>query len=190
MKTGVGMIGEVNGWLKHPSKWSKTSIGAIPMGQEVTVTSMQLVAAIAAIANDGKYMRPYYVKAIKDPSGATVKEFYPQVETQIMHTETAQRLKSILQGVVDEGTATSAKMKDITAAGKTGTAQKVVNGTYSHSKFVATFIGFAPADDPKLAIVVTVDTPHPVYYGGLVAAPVFKEVVENSLRYLASKERH
>ena len=77
-------------------------------------------------------------------------------------------------------------MKDITAGGKTGTAQKVENGTYSHSKFVASFIGFAPVDDPKLAIVVTVDTPHPVYYGGLVSAPVFKEIVENSLRYLAS----
>jgi cell division protein FtsI/penicillin-binding protein 2 len=99
-------------------------------------------------------------------------------------------MQSILQGVVDEGTATSAKMKDITAAGKTGTAQKVVNGTYSHSKFVASFIGFAPVEDPKLAIVVTVDTPHPIYYGGLVAAPVFKEVVQNSLHYLASKGQH
>jgi cell division protein FtsI (penicillin-binding protein 3) len=189
VKTGIGMVGEVNGLLKPPSRWSKTTIGAIPMGQEVTVTSIQLVAAIAAIANDGKYMKPYYVKAIKDPNGATVHEFQPKEEAQVIHPDIARRLKSILQGVIDEGTATSGKMKDITAGGKTGTAQKVVNGTYSHSKFVASFIGFAPVDDPKLAIVVTVDTPHPVYYGGLVAAPVFKEVVENSLRYLASKEQ-
>ena len=190
IKTGIGMTGEVSGMLKPPSQWSKTTIGAIPIGHEVTVTSIQLVAAIAAIANDGKYMRPYYVKAIKAPDGATIQEFYPKEETQIIHTDIARRLKSILQGVVDEGTATSAKMKDITAAGKTGTAQKIVDGKYSHSKFVASFIGFAPVDDPKLAVVVTVDTPHPNYYGGIVAAPVFKEVVQNSLRYLATKGRH
>ncbi len=189
VKTGIGMIGEVNGWLKPPPQWSKTSIGAIPIGQEVTVTSIQLVAAIAAIANDGKYMKPYYVKAIKDPNGGMVHEFQPKEEVQVIHADIARRMKSILQGVVDEGTATSAKMKDITAAGKTGTAQKVINGTYSHSKFVASFIGFAPVDDPKLAIVVTVDTPHPNYYGGIVAAPVFKEVVQDSLRYLATKGR-
>jgi cell division protein FtsI (penicillin-binding protein 3) len=190
MKTGIGMIGEVNGLLKPPSRWSKTSIGAIPMGQEVTVTPIQLVAAIAAIANDGKYMKPYYVRAIKDPNGGMIQEFQPKEEAQVIHPDTARRMKSILQGVVDEGTAMAAKMKDVVAAGKTGTAQKVVDGTYSHTQFVASFIGFAPVDDPKLAIVVTVDTPHNGYYGGLVAAPVFKEVVQDALRYLASQGRH
>ncbi|MBF0331444.1 MAG: penicillin-binding protein 2 [Candidatus Omnitrophica bacterium] len=188
MRTGIGMVGEVAGWLKPTAQWSKTSIGAIPIGQEVTVTPIQLVAAIAAIANDGRYMKPYYVKAIKDASGATIKEFLPQPQDQVIHPDIARRLKSVLQGVVDVGTATSGKMKDITAAGKTGTAQKVVGGTYSHSKFVATFIGFAPVEDPRFAIVVTVDEPHPIYYGGLVAAPVFKEIVENSLRYLESRK--
>jgi cell division protein FtsI (penicillin-binding protein 3) len=188
MRTGIGMVGEVPGWLKPPSQWSKTSIGAIPIGQEVTVTPIQLVAAIAAIANDGRYMKPYYVKAIKDPLGATIKEFQPQPQDQVIPPDIAVRIKSILQGVVDVGTATSGKMKDITAAGKTGTAQKVVNGTYSHSKFVASFIGFAPVENPRFAIVVTVDEPHPIYYGGLVSAPVFKEIVENSLRYLDSRK--
>ncbi len=188
VRTGIGMVGEVSGWLKPPVQWSKTSIGAIPIGQEVTVTPIQLVAAIAAIANDGKYMKPYYVKAIKDQAGATIKEFLPQPQDQVIHPDIARRLKSILQGVVDVGTATTAKMKDITAAGKTGTAQKVVGGTYSHSKFVASFIGFAPVEDPRLAIVVSVDEPHPVYYGGLVSGPVFKEIVENSLRYLDSRK--
>jgi cell division protein FtsI/penicillin-binding protein 2 len=190
MKTGIGMVGEVNGLLKPPSRWSKTSIGAIPIGQEVTTTPIQLVAAIAAIANDGRYMKPYYVKAIRTAGGSVVREFKPQMVSQVIHPDIALRMKSILQGVVDEGTAVAAKMKDITAAGKTGTAQKVENGTYSHSKFVASFIGFAPVDDPKLAIVVTIDMPHPVYYGGLVAAPVFKEIVENSLRYLARKGKN
>ena len=189
MKTGIGMVGEVPGLLKPVSQWSKTSIGAIPIGQEVTVTPIQLVGAIAAIANNGRYMKPYYLKAVKDPRGNTVREFQPQSLGEVLHPDIARRLQSILQGVVDEGTATAAKMKDITAGGKTGTAQKVVNGVYSHSKFVASFIGFAPVEDPKLAIVVTVDNPHPVYYGGLVAAPVFKEIVEDSLRYLASARR-
>lgn len=189
MRTGIGMIGEVGGWLKPPSQWSKTSIGAIPIGQEVTVTPVQLVAAIAAIANDGKYMKPYYVKEITAPNGAVVHEFHPKEEAMVIHPDIAQRMKGILQGVVDEGTAKPAKMKDITAAGKTGTAQKVVDGTYSHSKFVASFIGFAPVDDPKLAVVVTVDTPRSSYYGGTVAAPVFKEVVQDALRYLAAKGR-
>jgi cell division protein FtsI/penicillin-binding protein 2 len=133
-------------------------------------------------------MKPYYVKAIKDPLGATIKEFQPQPQDQVIPPDIAVRIKSILQGVVDVGTATSGKMKDITAAGKTGTAQKVVNGTYSHSKFVASFIGFAPVENPRFAIVVTVDEPHPIYYGGLVSAPVFKEIVENSLRYLDSRK--
>ncbi|MFH0753166.1 MAG: penicillin-binding transpeptidase domain-containing protein [Candidatus Omnitrophota bacterium] len=188
MKTGIGMVGEVSGLLKPTSKWSKTSIGAIPIGQEVTVTSIQLVSAIAAIANDGRYMKPYYVKTIMDPSGAIIREFQPQMLDRVLHPETAHRMKAILQAVVDEGTATAGKMKDITAGGKTGTAQKVVGGTYSHSKFVASFIGFAPVENPRLAIVVTVDEPHPVYYGGLVSAPVFKEIVENSLRYLDSRQ--
>ncbi len=188
MRTGIGMAGEVSGWLKHPSQWSKTSIGAIPIGHEVTVTSIQLVSAIAAIANDGRYMKPYYVKAITDPGGRVLREFHPQPLDQVIHADIARRLKSILQGVVDTGTAKPAKMKDITAAGKTGTAQKIEGRTYSHSKFVASFIGFAPVEDPKFAIVVTVDSPRPVYYGGVVAAPVFKEVVENSLRYLASRK--
>ncbi len=189
VKTGIGMVGEVGGMLKPVSRWSKTSIGAIPIGQEVTVTPLQLVCAIAAIANDGRYMKPYYVKAVKDPSGRVIREFQPQPGDQVISEDTARRMKSILQGVVDEGTATAAKMKDITAGGKTGTAQKVENGTYSHSKFVASFIGFAPVEDPRLAIVVTVDNPHPIYYGGLVSAPVFKEIVEDSLRYLASARR-
>jgi cell division protein FtsI (penicillin-binding protein 3) len=188
MKTGVGMIGEVSGWLKPTSQWSKTSIGAVPIGQEVTVTSMQLLGMIATVANDGLYMKPYYVKMIRDAQGGVIESFHPQPVGQVIRKETAQRMTAILQGVVERGTGQSAKMKEITAAGKTGTAQKVVGGTYSHNKFVGTFIGFAPVEDPKLAIIVTVDEPHPAYYGGTVAGPAFKEVVENSLKYLSGKK--
>ncbi|MBF0485750.1 MAG: penicillin-binding protein [Candidatus Omnitrophica bacterium] len=188
MKTNIGMMGEVNGLLKHPSTWSKTSIGAVPIGQEVTVTSVQLLGMIASVANDGVYMKPYYVKYIKDNNGAVTQVGHPEVVSRVLRKDIALRMKNILKGVVDRGTAQLAKMKDITAAGKTGTAQKVVNGTYSHSQFVASFIGFAPVEDPKLAIVVTIDEPHPAYYGGVVSGPVFKEGVEDSLKYLATKK--
>ena len=188
MKTGIGMTGEVGGMLKPVGRWSKTSIGAVPIGQEVTVTSVQLGTAIAAIANNGVMMKPYFINHVKNPSGSISEQHNPQVLTRVMKEETSRRLRSILQGVVEEGTATLARMKDITSGGKTGTAQKVVNGLYSHSAFMASFIGFAPVDDAKLAVVLTFDEPHPAYYGGVVAGPAFKEVVENSLRYLASRK--
>ncbi len=187
-KTNIGMTGEVSGLLKPTSRWSKTSIGAIPIGQEVTVTPVQLVMAIAAIANDGVMMKPYFIKYVKAPNGMVIEENKPQVVGRVMRPEISRRVRSILQGVIDEGTAQMAKMKDVPAGGKTGTAQKVVDGVYSHSKFVGSFIGFAPVDDAKLAVVVTVDEPHPAYYGGVVAGPVFKEVVEDSLKYLAGRK--
>jgi cell division protein FtsI/penicillin-binding protein 2 len=187
-RTDIGMTGEVGGVLKTTNRWSKTSIGAIPIGQEVTVTAVQLAVAIAAIANDGVMMKPYFIKYIKAANGMMIEEHKPHVVTRVMSQETARRMRSILQGVIDVGTAQMAKVKDIPAGGKTGTAQKVVNGAYSHSKFVASFIGFAPVNDPKLAIVISVDEPHPAYYGGVVAGPAFREIVEDSLKYLATKK--
>ncbi len=189
MRTDIGMIGEVNGMFKPVSSWSKTSIGAIPMGQEVTVTAVQLAGMIAAVANDGIYMKPHYVKMVRHQDGGVVHSFRPKMVSRVMHEKTAQRLKLILQGVIDNGTGRAVKMKDVSAGGKTGTAQKVVGGTYSHSKFVASFIGFAPVEDPKFAIIVTIDEPHPAYYGGVVAGPVFKEIVEDSLKYLSAETR-
>ena len=102
--------------------------------------------------------------------------------------QTAQRTKKILTGVVDNGTGRKAQINGVAVAGKTGTAQKVVGGVYSHNKFYASFIGFAPADNPRLAAVVVFDEPHPSYYGGTVAAPVFQEVISDALKYLEMKE--
>lgn len=182
--TGIDLHGEVSGILKHPSLWSKTSIGAVPIGQEVTVTPMQLLRAIAAIANDGVMMKPYIVKAVKDTQGELIRSFGPQEAGRVISPDTAARVRQILAGVVESGTGQKAKIDGIPAGGKTGTAQKVEGGRYSHSKFYATFIGFAPVDDPRLAAVVVFDEPHPSYYGGTVAAPVFKEVIENTIKYL------
>lgn len=188
MKTGIDLAGEVSGVFKSPAVWSKTSIGAIPMGQEVTVTPIQLLGAIAAIANDGVYMRPFVVKYIKDNHDEIIKFFEPQEVERIISSETARRLTNILVGVIENGTGTLSKIKGVKVAGKTGTAQKVVNGVYSHSSFYATFFGFAPADNPRIAAIVVVDDPHPSYFGGTVSGPVFKEVVENTLKYLSSSE--
>lgn len=157
------------------------------MGHEVTVTPIQLVAALGAIANGGVYMQPFVVKYIKDNQDEIIREYQPQIVDQVISPDTAQRVTKILEGVIKNGTGKRAMIEGVTVAGKTGTAQKVVNGQYSHDKFYATFFGFAPAEDPKLVVVVVYDEPHPSYFGGTVAAPVFQEVVQDSLKYLASK---
>ncbi|MDD5166465.1 MAG: penicillin-binding transpeptidase domain-containing protein [Candidatus Omnitrophica bacterium] len=188
-KLGVDLPGEISGMIKEPRFWSKTSIGAVPIGQEVGVTALQLVTAISVIANGGKLMKPYIVKEIRDKYGESIKKYPPVVLRQTISKDTSLRIKKILTGVVEEGTGKMAKLDDITSAGKTGTAQKLeANGAYSHGKFVASFIGFAPAEEPVIAIVVTVDEPHPYYFGGVVAAPVFKKVVSDTIRYLKLEE--
>ncbi len=188
IKTGIDLPGEAPGLLKPVSRWSKTSIGAIPIGQEVTVTPIQLMGAISAIANDGLYMRPYVVKYIKDAHGQVIYQHSPQILDKVISKDTSKRMKGILKGVVDEGTGKKAAIPGITAAGKTGTAQKVVGGTYSHSNFYATFAGFAPVENPRLACVVVADDPHPAYYAATVTAPVFSEVVGDALKYLNTQQ--
>jgi len=186
--TGIELVGETGGVLKPPSQWSKTSIGAIPIGQEVTVTALQMVCAMSVIANEGIYMKPYVVKYIQDQEGEIIEEFHPQQEGQVMKPETALRVKNILTKVVAKGTGRMAMIDNVLVAGKTGTAQKVENGTYSHSKFYASFVGFAPVEDPKIAMVVVFDEPHGTHYGGTVAAPVFKEVAQDVLKYLNTNQ--
>jgi cell division protein FtsI/penicillin-binding protein 2 len=186
MKTNIDIAGEAAGMLKPPSTWSKTSIGAIPMGHEVTVTPVQLASAIATVANNGVYMKPFMVKYIKDNQDESIKEFQPIPVDRVISEDTALRVKDILRGAVEKGTGKRARITGVKVGGKTGTAQKVINGVYSHNKFFASFIGFAPVDDPKVAVAVVFDEPHPSYYGGTVAAPVFQEVVEKALKYLES----
>ncbi|MFA6378964.1 MAG: penicillin-binding transpeptidase domain-containing protein, partial [Candidatus Omnitrophota bacterium] len=112
----------------------------------------------------------------------------PKIVRQAIEPETASRIKDILIGVVERGTGKLAKIKDVFAAGKTGTAQKIVNGQYSHNQFYATFIGFAPAEDPKIAMAIVFDDPRGSHFGGTVCAPIFKEIAENVLRYLQAEQ--
>lgn len=187
-RTGVDLPGEVVGINRPVEKWSGLSMYAIPMGQEVTVTSMQLACAIAVIANNGFYVRPRIVKEIVDEKGKIVKAFPPVIVRKVLSPQTTVYMRYILNGVVENGTGKKARIEDYKVGGKTGTSQKIEGGTYSHSKFIASFIGFAPADIPILAVAINVDEPHPVYYGGDVSAPVFKAVVDESLKYIHAKE--
>lgn len=184
-KLGIDLPGEISGLAKEPRLWSKISIAAIPIGQEVGVTALQLVSAISVIANGGQLMKPYIIGEIRDKFGETIKNFSPSLIRKVISLDAASRVKNMLAGVIEEGTGKLARIPGITAAGKTGTAQKLEpNGTYSHTKFIASFIGFAPVKDPVVAIAVVVDEPRPYYFGGVVAAPVFKNVASDVVKYL------
>lgn len=184
-KLGIDLPGEVSGMIKPPAAWSKTSIGAVPIGQEVGVNALQLVSAISVIANGGLLMKPYIVKEIQDKYAEKIKESHPTVINKVISADTANRVKEILVGVVENGTGKLASIEGFQVAGKTGTAQKLEpDGRYSHRKFVASFIGFVPSDDPVIAICIIADEPRPYYFGGVVCAPVFKRVATDILKYL------
>jgi cell division protein FtsI/penicillin-binding protein 2 len=186
-KLGIDLPGEISGIAKDTRFWSKISIAAIPIGQEIGVTALQLASAISCIANGGQLMKPYIIKQVRDKQGEVIRENSPELLTKVVSLDTANRVKMILAGVVENGTGKLARIDGFTAAGKTGTGQKLEsNGSYSHDKFMASFIGFAPVENPVIAIVVILDEPHP-YYGGVVAAPVFKNVAGDVLKYLRTK---
>lgn len=188
-RTGIDLPGEVLGMNRPLSRWTPTSMLAIPMGQEVTTTVIQLASAISVIADNGFLVRPRIVKRIENEDGELIKEFPPQVKRKVISPMTAYRMRNLLMGAVENGTGKKAKIEDYSTGGKTGTAQKVEpSGVYSHDKFMASFIGFAPVGKPVIAVAVCVDEPHPVYFGGDVSAPVFRNVVDESLKYLNVKD--
>lgn len=183
-KTGIDLAGEVGGIVPHPKNWSKSSIINIPIGHGVAVTPIQLAAAVGALANDGYLMKPRIISKIDDADGRPVQEFEPRVVRRVISRETALLSRSILEGVVSRGTGKKAAVPGFKAAGKTGTAQKILpGGGYSHDHFFASFIGFVPYDEPKLVIIVSIDEPKPIIYGGEVAAPAFSRVAQAVLSY-------
>ncbi|MBI3999001.1 MAG: serine hydrolase, partial [Candidatus Omnitrophica bacterium] len=184
-KTGIDFPGEVNGILRPVNQWSKFSITSIPFGQEVAATAIQMLRAIAVIANGGHVVRPYLLKEIQDANGVTILKKEPVVSEPILKPEVVGAMNQILRRAVLEGTGNRAQIDGVRVAGKTGTSQKIEpGGGYSHKHFVGSFIGYAPAENPMLAMIVSINDPHPYYYGGTVAAPVFKEAIEKSLIYL------
>ena len=184
--TNIDLPGEERGLAKPASRWTKSSIGSIAMGQEIGVTPLQIVRMVSAVANGGILYQPYIVKKVQDPEKGILSQTEPHGERAIS-TETAAKLQDMLEGVVTDGTAKSGKLEGYTAAGKTGTAQKVdpQTGRYSATKYVASFAGFAPVTNPVISMIVMVDEPVGAHHGGEVGAPIFKKVAEQVLRYMS-----
>ncbi len=185
-KTGIDCPGETSGSFSHYQRWSKIDTGAIAFGQGISVSAIQLLTAVAAFANDGILMRPYIVQAITDSNGRLIKITKPCQVRRAISKKTARMIKNIMQTVIDSGgTGINAAIEGYTVSGKTGTAQKTNNqGTYAKGKYTASFVGFTPTENPELAILVIVDEPQKQHYGGVVAAPVFKKIAQETLHYL------
>lgn len=182
--TGVDMPGEVPGLVRKPESWSAIDLATHSFGQGISATPMQMVMAYAAIANGGFLMRPHLVRRVAGPRGEVLFENTPHVVRRVVSEKTARLLSSMLKEVTQEGgTGTMARVEGFEVAGKTGTAQKadLANGGYAASKRVASFIGFVPADDPKLVVLILVDEPETNVYGGVVAAPVFRNIARGAL---------
>jgi cell division protein FtsI (penicillin-binding protein 3) len=186
-QTGIELPGETRGLTKPASRWSKVSIGAISMGQEIGVSPMQLISMASTIANDGVSVPPRIVATTTAPRGAAqLIAFQPAAGRRVISTLTAARMKSMMEGVVLRGTGVRAVLNGYTSAGKTGTAQKTdpATGRYSKSHYVASFTGFAPLNNPAMSVLVVLDSPVGLHEGGLVAAPVFSRVMQQVLGYL------
>jgi len=178
--TGIDFPGESQGIVLPPDKWSGSTIGNVPIGQGIAVTPMQMASAYAAIANGGTWVRPHLVERIGDGLAK------PAVTRRIVTPWISRELTSMLQNVVLDGTGTLAQIPGYHVAGKTGTASKPDSHGYSTSKYVASFVGFAPATRPRVVVLVAVDEPHGAIFGGVVAAPAFKAIMQQALQYLSA----
>jgi cell division protein FtsI (penicillin-binding protein 3) len=185
-KTAVDCPGETAGSLTHFKKWSKLDAGAISFGHGISVSGVQLVTAVSAIANGGFLMKPYLVKEITDQNGNSIHRFEPRKIRRVISSETARTVSKMMQTVITKGgTGVRASLDGYAVCGKTGTTQKISEeGTYVEGKYIASFIGFTPAQKPEIAIMVVIDEPQEKYYGGIVAAPTFKKIAHETLIYL------
>lgn len=185
-RTGIESPGETAGALSAPDRWSRIDTGAIAFGHGISVSALQLAAAASAIANDGVLMRPYLVRSVTDPAGRTLKEFGAEEVRRVVSVETARTIRRMMQDVVSEGgTGERAALDGYAVCGKTGTAQKLdEKGGYAEGAYLASFVGFLPADAPRLTILVVIDDPETGHYGGVVAAPAFRRIARETLNYL------
>jgi cell division protein FtsI (penicillin-binding protein 3) len=181
-RTGIELPGETAGILRPVSRWTPSSMGSLAIGQEVGVTPLQMASAFGALANGGMRVAPHLVREIRGSDGSMVYSAEPR-QSRVVSSETAKSLRGMLEGVTLNGTAKQAQLNGYTAAGKTGTAQKIdpKTRTYSTTKHIASFVGFAPVENPAVVIIVVLDEPAGAYHGGDVAAPVFREIAEQIL---------
>ena len=186
-QTGIELPGETRGLTKPLNRWSKVSIGAISMGQEIGITPIQLVAMVSTIANDGVWIAPRIIAGTTEPRGTPqMVAFHLGAQRRVVSTMTAAQMKQMMQGVVLHGTGKKAILEGYSSAGKTGTAQKVdpSTRTYSRTKYVASFAGFAPINDPSITVAVILDSAVGLHQGGQISAPVFQRVAQQVLEYL------
>ncbi len=185
-KTGIDCPGETTGSLSNYKRWTKIDTGTIAFGQGVSASALQIVRAASVIANGGLMVKPHLVQAITDNTGNEIWRFTPERGRRVISKSTSDTVKEIMHTVVKEGgTGTNAALDDFAVCGKTGTAQKVAKtGGYAKNKYVSSFLGFAPMDNPELTVLVVLDEPRRKHYGGVVAAPAFKTIVHETLNYL------
>jgi cell division protein FtsI (penicillin-binding protein 3) len=185
-KTGIDLLGEDIGSVHNPASWSPLDLAIISFGQGVSTTALQLVTALSSVANGGNLMKPYLVERITDERGKVIAEFSPTVRRRVLTKEVSRRVSAVLTGVVKSGTGGRAQIAGYDVAGKTGTSQKVIpdSGEYSKDKTVASFMGYFPADDPHVAMIVVIDEPKNNQFGGTTASPVFKRIAEELIQYL------
>jgi len=184
--TGVGLAGESRGLLREPGRWSALSLPTMSIGQEISVTALQMVASFGAIANGGVLMSPRLVRATFDAEGREVRREEPRALRRVISEETAKTLMRLMVQIVDKGTGHAAAIPGYDVGGKTGTAQKMDPATkrYSHAPGVLSFVGVAPADDPRFVMLVMLDEPKNEKWGSEAAAPIFASIGREVLRYL------
>ncbi|MEE9911865.1 MAG: PASTA domain-containing protein [Deltaproteobacteria bacterium] len=184
-RTGIDLSGEAAGVLRPAKNWTKVDTANIGFGQGISVTAIQLISAMSALANGGVLMKPYIVRGLTDKNSNPVKMYAPETVRRVVSPETAKRMAAMLTEVVgaEDGTGKRAHIMNVAVAGKTGTAQKldVARGVYSSERVRTSFIGFFPSDNPQVAILVMLDEPQRDKWGGVAAAPVFKNIGEQIL---------
>lgn len=190
-KTGIDLPGEAKGILYNEKSVGPVELATMSFGQSISVTPVQLITAISAIANDGKLMQPTVVKAYTDNKGNIIEEVKPKVVRQVISEETSKKLMKIAESVVTDGGGKIAYLPGYRLAGKTGTAQKVIDGRYAQGKYICSFMGIAPADDPQIAVLAIVDEPTGVStFGSTTAGPIIKEIMSDALKYLGVEPKY
>jgi cell division protein FtsI (penicillin-binding protein 3) len=186
-KLGIDCPGEATGSLLPVGSWTEFDAVAVCFGQGISVSALQLTMAVSAIANNGMLMKPYLVQKITDIQGRAIESFEPIPLRQVISSENALRLARMMMRTVEtDGTGVQASLRDYKVAGKTGTAQKAdpAGGGYAADEYIASFVGFAPAENPAITVLVVIDEPKKGHHGGVAAAPVFRRIVRETLRYL------
>lgn len=190
LTSGVDMPGEVRGTLKRPADWSRTTLQTLSYGYEVAVTPLQILCAYAAVANGGVLMRPYVVSALRTAAGDRKEISKPTAIRRVVSEETAALLTQAFEGAVERGTAKDVQIPGIRIAGKTGTARKVVEGSYKQGQYTASFVGYFPVESPQVIGIVMMDNPRRQgYYGGITSGPIFRAIAERVVNGSPSMSR-